>query len=199
MGQIADRQSLVFSERGQLSQAIPHVHVERILHQRTPIARFESQCNERRVYKDQILCFRGRYDRQQTLVIRIAAITLASDSVITLARFRPSKLSKGLLLSFFIFFFLSLSVHLSLRLFNSCTVLLLVATNHISPFTCCFHRFFRHSFTFFSATGTPNSQKHSFVHCSVSEFTGEWFTIHSNHIHIFTPITRTMATKVLLP
>ena len=52
-------QSLVFSERGQLSQAIPQVHVERILHQRrqTPIARFESQCNERKVYEDQILCF----------------------------------------------------------------------------------------------------------------------------------------------
>ena len=158
MGQIANRQSLVFSERGQLSQAIPQraanggldpwwldlaflgrptfpsrgpktlilkgfgtsgrksgapqkrqiqprriqppilgplnipqVHVERILHQRTPIARFESQCNERRVYEDQILCFRKRHDRQRTLVIRVAAITLASDSAITLARFRPSK------------------------------------------------------------------------------------------------------------
>ena len=35
--------------------------------------------------------FRERYDRQRTLVIRIAAITLASDSAITIARFRPSK------------------------------------------------------------------------------------------------------------
>ena len=35
--------------------------------------------------------FRGRYDRQRTLAIRIAAITLASDSAITIARFRPSK------------------------------------------------------------------------------------------------------------
>ena len=34
----------------------------------------------------------GRYDRQRTLVIRIAAITLASDSAITLARFRPAKI-----------------------------------------------------------------------------------------------------------
>ena len=50
MGQIANRR-----ERGQLSQAIPQVHVERILHQRTPIAQFESQRNERRVYEDQIL------------------------------------------------------------------------------------------------------------------------------------------------
>ena len=28
-------------------------------------------------------------------------------------------------------------------------------------------------------------------------FTGEWFTNHSNHIHIFTPITRMVATKVV--
>ena len=40
-----------------LSQAIPQVHVERILLQRTPIARFESQWNERSLYEDQILCF----------------------------------------------------------------------------------------------------------------------------------------------
>ena len=38
------------------------------------------------------MCFRVRYDRQRTLAIRIAAITLASDSAITLAQFRPSKL-----------------------------------------------------------------------------------------------------------
>ena len=59
MGQIANRQSLVFSERGQLSQAIPQVNMERMLHQWTPIARFESQRNERRVYKDQILFLEG--------------------------------------------------------------------------------------------------------------------------------------------
>ena len=59
MGRIANRQSLAFSERSQLSQAIPQFHVERILHQRTPIVRFESQCNERRVYEDQILRFQG--------------------------------------------------------------------------------------------------------------------------------------------
>ena len=56
MGKIANRQSLALSERGQLSQAIPQFHVERILHQRMQIARFESQRNERRVYEDQILC-----------------------------------------------------------------------------------------------------------------------------------------------
>ena len=38
-----------------------------------------------------ISVFSRRYDRQRTLAIRIAAITLASDSAITLARFRPSK------------------------------------------------------------------------------------------------------------
>ena len=59
MGKIANHQSLVFSERSQLSQALPQFHVERILYQRTPIARFESQRDERRVYKDLILCFLG--------------------------------------------------------------------------------------------------------------------------------------------
>ena len=34
---------------------------------------------------------RDRFDRQRMLVIRIAAITLASDSAITIARFCPSK------------------------------------------------------------------------------------------------------------
>ena len=38
------------------------------------------------------LCLVGRYDRQRTLVIRIAAITLASHLVITIARFCPSKI-----------------------------------------------------------------------------------------------------------
>ena len=38
--------------------------------------------------------FWGRYDCQRTLAIRIAAITLASDSAITLARFRPSKMER---------------------------------------------------------------------------------------------------------
>ena len=59
MGQIANRQSLAFSERNQLSQAIPQFHVERMLHEWTPIARFESQCNERRVYEDKNSMFLG--------------------------------------------------------------------------------------------------------------------------------------------
>ena len=91
MGKIANRQSLVFSERGQLSQAILQVQVERMLNERTPIARSEPQHNERRVCEDQFLWFGGRYDRQRTLAIRIAAITLTSDSANTIARFRPSK------------------------------------------------------------------------------------------------------------
>ena len=41
MGKIASRQSLAFSERGQLLQAIPQFHVERMLN--------ESRHNERRV------------------------------------------------------------------------------------------------------------------------------------------------------
>ena len=48
----------------------------------------------------------------------------------------------------------------------------------------------------FFATRTPNSQNHSYVHYSLSKFTGEWFTNHSNHIHRFTPITRIVATKI---
>ena len=74
-GESVNRQSLVFSDRNQLSQAIPQFHVERVLHQRTPIARFESQRNDTRT---KFCVFRGRYDRQRMLVIRIAAMTLAS-------------------------------------------------------------------------------------------------------------------------
>ena len=92
----ANRQSLVFSERGQLSQALPRFHMERILlnycpQQWTPIVRFESQRNERRAYEDQILSFEGGSELQWTLAIRIAAITLASDSAITMVRIRASK------------------------------------------------------------------------------------------------------------
>ena len=47
-----NRQSPVFSERSQLSQAILQFHVERMLHEWTPTARFESRHNERRVYDD---------------------------------------------------------------------------------------------------------------------------------------------------
>ena len=34
-------------------------HIERLLHQQAPVARFESQSNERRVYEDQFLCLGG--------------------------------------------------------------------------------------------------------------------------------------------
>ena len=44
-----------------------------------------------KAYEDKFLCLRGTHDRQRTLVIRIAAITLTSDSAITIAQFRPSK------------------------------------------------------------------------------------------------------------
>ena len=38
-------------------------------------------------------------------------------------------------------------------------------------------------------------RERSYVHYSPAKFTGEWFTNHSNHIRIFTPITRKVATK----
>ena len=59
MGQIANRQWPVFSARGQLWQAIPQFHVERILDQRTPIAQLESHRNGHRVYEDHFCVFRG--------------------------------------------------------------------------------------------------------------------------------------------
>ena len=45
-------------------------------------------------------------------------------------------------------------------------------------------------------TRTLNSHNHSYVHYSLPKFTGEWFTNRTNHIQIFTPITRIVATKV---
>ena len=70
MGKIANHKSAVFSERGQLSQTIPQFNVNELtLHQRTPIAWFESQRNERKVHDDQIL-YLGGYDSQRNLMIR---------------------------------------------------------------------------------------------------------------------------------
>ena len=57
MGKIANRESLAFSERNQLSQALPQFHVKRMLNEWTPIARFESRHNARKVCEDQFLCF----------------------------------------------------------------------------------------------------------------------------------------------
>ena len=143
-----NRQSLLFCERRQLSQAIPQFHVERILHlsgtgnaqrdsresilyflvrqadspqslefsdsrespdsQRDPCesirANHATKCysNERQ-WRDsnrsaanagrmrtKSCVLGGRYELQRTLAIRIAAITLASDSAITIARFPKS-------------------------------------------------------------------------------------------------------------
>ena len=64
-----------------------------MLHERTPpIAWSKSQHNEHRAYEDHFLWFWGRYDCKRTLLIRIAAITLAGDSAITVVRFCPSEL-----------------------------------------------------------------------------------------------------------
>ena len=72
---------------------------------------------------------------------------------------------------------------------------IMVATIHISPFTCCFCfcKFFRRPFTGLfrnEKVFNENSHNHSYVRYSLFRFTGEWFTNHSNHIHRFTPITR---------
>ena len=85
MGQIANRQSLVFSERGRLSQAIPQVHVERILHQQRQSLDSNRSATNAGSTRTKFCGSRRRYDCQRTLVIRIAAITLASDSAITFA------------------------------------------------------------------------------------------------------------------
>ena len=89
MGKIANRQSLAFSERNQLSQAIPHFYGERMLHQRTPISLFELQSNESRVYDDQFLCLGGIWLPMNT---GDSNRSDNSDSVyLTIARPRPSK------------------------------------------------------------------------------------------------------------
>ena len=45
-------------------------------------------------------------------------------------------------------------------------------------------------------TKTPLWKPLTYVHYSLSKFTGEWFINHSNHLtHILTPITRVVATK----
>ena len=74
--------------------------MERMLNEWKPIARFESQHNKRGACEESFWCFWGRYDRQRPLAIRIAAITLASDSAIIFARFRPSKFWKRELTEF---------------------------------------------------------------------------------------------------
>ena len=67
-------------------------------------------------------------------------------------------------------------------------------TEGLFPDTVCWTRL-RNTWVF-SATRTPNSHNHSYLHYSLCKFTGEWFTNHSNHIHRFTPITRIVATDV---
>ena len=90
MGKIANRQSLALSERGQLSQ--PHSEVPR--GENVKPNECQSRDSNRSTTnagsaRTKFCVFKGRYDRQRTLAIRIAAITV--DSAITIARFRPSK------------------------------------------------------------------------------------------------------------
>ena len=48
------------------------------------------------------------YELQRTLAIRIAAITLASDSAITIARFRPSKVCMCVCIYIYIYIYISI-------------------------------------------------------------------------------------------
>ena len=73
----------------------------------------------------------------------------------------------------------------------------LVVTIKFSLFICCFGGFGGCSFTrLFPQRERRIHRNHSCVHYSLSKFTGKWFTNHSNHIQLFTPITRKVATKV---
>ena len=78
MGEIANRQSLAFNERGQLSQAILQFNVERTFHQRPSIARFALQHNERRVYEDKLSLSVFLSVRSMT------AMDLASDGLVNI-------------------------------------------------------------------------------------------------------------------
>ena len=84
MGTIANRQSLVLSECCQLSQAISAIPLG------TNVTRTHAN-RAIRIAAQRRQGLRGKSDRQGTLVIRNAPITLTSDSAITIARFRPSK------------------------------------------------------------------------------------------------------------
>ena len=67
--------------------------MEQKIDEQTPIARFESQRNKRKVYEDNFLFVEWRYDPQRTLAIRIAAMILTSDRSMTTAQLCPSKVS----------------------------------------------------------------------------------------------------------
>ena len=68
--------SPVFSERCQLSQAIPQFQVERMLHEGTP----NRGATNAGCMRTDFCALGGRCDCQRALVIQIAAITLACDS-----------------------------------------------------------------------------------------------------------------------
>ena len=74
MGEIANRQSLVFSERGQLSHAILQVHVNEYYTNERQSHDSNRNATNAGSTRTKFCVFRGRYDRQRTLVIRIAAL-----------------------------------------------------------------------------------------------------------------------------
>ena len=141
MGKIANRQSLAFSERSQLSQAIPQFHRERMLNEWTPTARFWIAAQRTQGLWGPSSVLRGEIWPQRTLAIRIAAITLASDPAITIARFRPSKASTETLVQSKIpqWLFLTTLMFLSLLFGNS----LLFPFQGIPCFFLCFPLLFQ--------------------------------------------------------
>ena len=91
MGWLANRQSRVFSERGQLTQTIPQFHVQRTVTWMNANPAIRIPAKRTQGLWNSLLCFWGRDDYQWALVIRIVTIALVSDSAITIARFCPSK------------------------------------------------------------------------------------------------------------
>ena len=83
MGKIAHRQSLAFNERSQLSQAcLCSMWNKYYTNERQSRDSNRSATNAGST-RTEFCAFGVKYDRQRTLVIRIAAITLASDSAMT--------------------------------------------------------------------------------------------------------------------
>ena len=78
----------------QLCLPVAEFHAERMLHQWTPKSTMQISAQQTQGLRGLVSVSWDswrRCDRQRTLVIRIAVITLASNSAITVARLRPSK------------------------------------------------------------------------------------------------------------
>ena len=71
-----------------------------------------------------------------------------------------------------------------------------MVTIHFSPFTCCFRKFFGVHSRVFSAMRTPKFTQSSLCSLFTVFVHNERFTNYTNHIHRFTPVTRTVASKI---